>query len=74
MVHPQNLSLNKVLVNNEKIRSLKRLTTNGEATSTGIDRSRIVSTWIELQNAVNCYMDSAKDPNPLGNNAAPPGE
>jgi DNA-directed RNA polymerase I subunit RPA1 len=28
--------------------------------------SKQVSAWIELQNAVNCYMDSSKDPNPLG--------
>ena len=27
--------------------------------------SKLISTWIELQIAVNCYMDSAKDPNPL---------
>jgi DNA-directed RNA polymerase I subunit RPA1 len=27
--------------------------------------SEVVSTWIELQNAVNCFMDSAKNPNVL---------
>lgn len=27
--------------------------------------SKLITTWIDLQNAVNCYMDSAKDPNPL---------
>lgn len=73
--HPQNLSLNKVLVHNERIQTLKRLSPDDAETpqAMGIDLSKIVSTWIELQNAVNCYMDSAKDPNPLGNSAAPPG-
>lgn len=82
--HPQNLSLNKVLVHNEKIMLLKRVSgtdivdIGGDTSATsgagGINLSKIVSTWIELQNAVNCYMDSAKDPNPLGNSAAPPGK
>ena len=27
--------------------------------------SRIVTVWIDLQNAVNCFIDSAKNPNPL---------
>jgi DNA-directed RNA polymerase I subunit RPA1 len=27
--------------------------------------SRLVSAWIELQNSVNCFVDSSKDPNPL---------
>lgn len=35
--------------------------------------SKVMTDWIELQNAVNCYMDSAKDPNPLGTQAAPAG-
>lgn len=30
-----------------------------------IDLSKVVSKWIELQNAVNCYMDSSKDSNVL---------
>ena len=30
-----------------------------------VDMTKLVSVWIDLQNAVNCYMDSAKDPNPL---------
>lgn len=29
--------------------------------------TRLVSAWIELQNAVNCFIDSSKDPNPLAN-------
>jgi DNA-directed RNA polymerase I subunit RPA1 len=35
--------------------------------------SRLISEWIELQVNVNCYIDSSKDPNPLGNKAAPMG-
>jgi DNA-directed RNA polymerase I subunit RPA1 len=35
--------------------------------------SDIYSLWITLQNAVNCYMDSAKDPNPLGSQSAASG-
>ena len=38
--------------------------------STSIDMSKCVTIWIELQNAVNCFMDSSKDPNPLGSLAA----
>jgi DNA-directed RNA polymerase I subunit RPA1 len=72
--HPQNISLQKVLVNNEKIKLLQSAGLNNIVDSnSGLDLSRIISTWIDLQNAVNCYMDSAKDPNPLGNSAAPPG-
>lgn len=35
--------------------------------STASMLSKLVTHWIALQNAVNCYMDSAKDPNPLAN-------
>jgi DNA-directed RNA polymerase I subunit RPA1 len=35
--------------------------------------SKLVSSWIALQNAVNCYMDSAKDPNILANQSGPAG-
>jgi DNA-directed RNA polymerase I subunit RPA1 len=39
----------------------------------GKDLSKLVSSWIDLQNSVNCYIDSDKDPNPLGSNSAPSG-
>jgi DNA-directed RNA polymerase I subunit RPA1 len=77
--HAQNITLAKVLQNNEKIKNLMAgvgASNNDaldEATMKKVDMSRIVSTWIDLQNEVNCYMDSAKDPNPLGSSAAPPG-
>jgi hypothetical protein len=35
--------------------------------------SQSLTLLIQLQNHVNCYMDSAKDPNPLGGNQAQPG-
>ena len=35
--------------------------------------SKLVTTWIDLQNACNCYVDSDKDPNPLGSQNAPSG-
>lgn len=37
------------------------------------DMSKIVTNWIALQNALNCYMDSSKDPNILANQAGPAG-
>src|SRR3546814_17140644 len=41
--------------------------------SSSNDTSRLVSTILDLQNAVNCLMDSSKDPSPLGNRNTPPG-
>ena len=32
-----------------------------------------MTAWIDLQNSVNCYIDSDKDPNPLGTADAPSG-
>ncbi len=43
------------------------------AAANGSNLSKLVSLWIDLQNAVNCYMDSSKDPNPLGTQGAPIG-
>jgi DNA-directed RNA polymerase I subunit RPA1 len=84
--HPQNISLNKVLVSNERIQTLKKvapteagagagssLAVTAAGSASSINLSKIVSTWIDLQNGVNCYIDSAKDPNPLGSSSAPPG-
>lgn len=33
--------------------------------------TRLISVWIELQNAVNMFLDSAKNPNPLGGGDVP---
>ena len=72
--HPQNQQLSKILSLNEKIANMN----NGAQQPTGSNNTtnsftQVISAWIELQNTVNCYMDSAKDPNPLGGNSAPPG-
>lgn len=83
--HPQNVHLKKILETNFRIRLLQAevggtnggdaMTVANTTTTTGDGKqvSRFISTWIDLQNAVNCYMDSAKDPNPLGSQNAPIG-
>lgn len=71
--HPQNQQLSKVLSINEKIANMNG---NGSASDSSLSDkgfTQVITAWIELQNCVNCYMDSAKDPNPLGGSAAPPG-
>lgn len=71
--HPQNQQLAKVLGINEKIANMNG---NGSASASALSDkgfTQVISAWIELQNSLNCYMDSAKDPNPLGGSAAPPG-
>lgn len=65
--HVQNKQLSAVIQTNEKISNYNA----NEGASSSI--TQLVSLWIELQNAVNCFMDSSKDPNPLGSQAAPPG-
>lgn len=69
--HPQNVHLKKVMEANSKIRLLYHNTNESSQASTQV--SKLVSTWIELQNAVNCYVDSSKDPNPLGGKVIPMG-
>lgn len=71
--HPQNLHLSKILTLNESLLKMASKTTvidgkSGEMDFPGLDKgnntdvSKIISTWIDLQNAVNCYLDSTKDP------------
>jgi len=43
-----------------------------EMAKEGVNLSKVVSHWIELQQALNCYMDSSKDSNVLAN-AGPAG-
>jgi hypothetical protein len=38
---------------------------DGNSAEEGVNLSKVVSHWIELQQAVNCYMDSSKDSNVL---------
>ncbi len=70
--HARNISLLKILQTNEKIMSL-RGASSASSKPTDQRTSSIITAWIELQDAVNCYMDSAKDPNPLSTGAAQPG-
>jgi DNA-directed RNA polymerase I subunit RPA1 len=64
--HPQNLSLAKILSINEKINKLRTIA-SGSVTSQleggSIDISKLIGVWIDLQNAVNCFIDSTKDQN-----------
>jgi DNA-directed RNA polymerase I subunit RPA1 len=72
--HPQNTHLKRILEFNSKIRLLQLKRDDAEdAEGTANNLSKLVSIWIDLQNAVNCYMDSSKDPNPLGTQGAPIG-
>ena len=75
--HQQNLNLSKVLTLNEKIQKLMRPGADAASLARAegtveslvdpsIDMSSLVSSWIDLQNSVNIFIDSAKDPNPLG--------
>ena len=83
--HPQNSNLVKILDANERLRRLnvEAMKNNDEITVSFADEAgapttdkmtTIISTWIELQNYVNCYMDSSKDPSILsGANKSLPG-
>ena len=54
--HAQNAYLNKMLTQNDRIRSL--LAEQEDPKS----QAMALTTWIDLQTTVNCYMDSSKDP------------
>ena len=68
--HPQNYHLSQIINHNESIASFvqhkREAQADGEGENLNDILSKQVSAWISLQNAVNCYMDSSKDPNPLG--------
>jgi DNA-directed RNA polymerase I subunit RPA1 len=64
--HPQNLSLSKILSINEKIDKLRTIPSGNMSTQLeggSIDISKLIGVWIDLQNAVNCFIDSTKDQN-----------
>ncbi|CBJ30250.1 RNA polymerase 1-4 RNA polymerase I large subunit [Ectocarpus siliculosus] len=61
--HPQNVYLTKVLNLNESLKNAASLK--------GKDLASVLTTWVELQTTVNCYMDSSKDPRGLKD--TPPG-
>jgi DNA-directed RNA polymerase I subunit RPA1 len=54
--HAQNAYLNKMLVSNDRIRSLLMEDDNPKS------QAMAYSEWIDLQTTVNCFMDSSKDP------------
>ena len=68
--HPQNYHLSQIINHNESIANFvqrkRDIQADGEGESINDILSKQVTAWISLQNAVNCYMDSSKDPNPLG--------
>jgi DNA-directed RNA polymerase I subunit RPA1 len=65
--HPQNLSLSKILSINEKIDKIRTMSSDSagasEESAKSIDISKLIGVWIDLQNAVNCFIDSTKDQN-----------
>ena len=82
--HPQNVLLAQILTSNEKIAKMtseSSATDNDNSNVDGDGASKrhlekvgnIITTWIELQNSVNCYMDSAKSSNTLGSDQGPSG-
>lgn len=84
--HPQNELLKEVLELNEKIANLNASMlqgndgeNDGELDKAAAAEARMakfgtsITTWIELQNAVNVYMDSNKNSDKLGANRGPPG-
>lgn len=71
-IYPHSKVENASTVSSANLSTLQ--SSNGKSEgSTNLELSQLVSVWIDLQNAVNCYMDSAKDPNPLGSQGAPSG-
>jgi DNA-directed RNA polymerase I subunit RPA1 len=71
--HPQNIILSNVIVANESIEKLRagakkegqeeamEVVGTVESKPVQMDMTRLITQWISLQNAVNCYMDSDKD-------------
>lgn len=68
--HAQNHYLNKVLELNDRLRvnfaTVQAIDSEGADSGKTDDKdniqARAISTWIDLQTTVNCYIDSSKDP------------
>jgi len=80
--HPQNILLGQILTLNENIAKATSDSAANKDTGDEVDVvankklqtiGNVITTWIELQNAVNCYMDSAKGANTLGKDTGPSG-
>jgi DNA-directed RNA polymerase I subunit RPA1 len=76
--HPQNIHLKKIIELNSQIRLIQsRNVMNASSDGMEVDSptprnslvpedfqlSKLITAWIDLQNGVNSYMDSSKDPN-----------
>ncbi len=78
--HPQNYNVIKIMNLDERIRTLLKGEAAGDDEGAATDTlspealSRVLSSWIDLQNAVNGYIDSSKEANArLGGNNVTPG-
>ncbi len=86
--HAQNHYLNKVLELNDRLRiafaTVQEMSVNGEVNgekdSDAMSKAekdaiqaRSLSTWIDLQTTVNCYIDSSKDPSAAASQNVPNG-
>ena len=81
--HAQNHYLNKVLELNDRLRiafaTVQGIEGSGEDGDGGksVDKdtvqARAISTWIDLQTTINCYIDSSKDPSAAAANNVPNG-
>jgi DNA-directed RNA polymerase I subunit RPA1 len=84
--HAQNHYLNKVLDLNDRLRiafaTVQALEEDSLNESTKKDlkamdkdtvQARAISTWIDLQTTINCFIDSAKDPSAAAANTVPNG-
>ena len=86
--HAQNVYLNKILETNDRLRvmlaTVQRMDENDgeERGSGGVSKergskddvqARAISTWIDLQTTVNCYIDSSKDPSATPSTMTPNG-
>jgi DNA-directed RNA polymerase I subunit RPA1 len=73
--HPQNINLSKILVANESMKNL--LTSQDSVTLENLKKevnlTKLVSTWIDLQNFVNMYLDSSKNPSSNPSDDVPTG-
>lgn len=79
--HAQNHYLNKVMELNDRLRITfatvqgieSEPTDEGEKADKDNIQARAISTWIDLQTTVNCYIDSSKDPSAAAANNVPNG-
>ena len=83
--HAQNHYLNKILELNDRLRILLATVQKLEAGVGSVDedkptkdemeniQARSLSTWIDLQTTVNCFIDSSKDPSAAAANKVPNG-